>query len=448
MVKEKIARMEKNTEKEVDKMEGSDLFMEEPRTAAEAGPDDGAQAVSGRKTGPEGMFLEKADEFLAKAMEEPLTEFLPGGGVDAVMEEISEDEAVDEEDEEAQGLYEHFRVQADPGQAPLRLDKFLVDRLQKTARNRIQNAAKAGNILVNGKAEKSNYKVKPGDVVSLVLPNPPQHVDLAPENIPVDIVYEDADLLVVDKAPGMVVHPGFGNFTGTLVNALMYHLKGEKPYLVHRIDKDTSGLLLVAKTEEAQTYLAKQFFEHTTERCYRALVWGNFPEEEGTITGNIARSVQDRKVMAVYPEGDKGKHAVTHYKVRERFGYVTLVDCILETGRTHQIRCHMRYIKHPLFNDAAYGGDRILKGTTFSKYKQFVENCFSLLPRQALHAATLGFVHPRTGQRLHFESPMPADMETVLEKWRIYSKNRELEEEVALTAKELREKEKLMNLKK
>lgn len=359
-----------------------------------------------------------------------------------------ENEAADEE-EEAQGLYEHFRVVADPGQTPLRLDKFLVDRLSGTARNRIQNAAKAGNILVNGKGEKSNYKVKPGDVVTLVLPNPPQHVDLAPENIPIEIVYEDEAVLVLNKAPGMVVHPGFGNFTGTLVNALMYHLKGEKPYLVHRIDKDTSGLLLVAKTEEAQTFLAKQFFDHSIERKYRALVWGNFDEDTGTITGNIGRSVQDRKVMAVFPEGDKGKHAVTHYKVVERFGYVTLVECVLETGRTHQIRCHMRYIKHPLFSDATYGGDRILKGTTFTKYRQFVENCFSLLPRQALHAATIGFVHPLTRKTIRFESEMPADMQAVLEKWRTYSQSRQMEEpEPELTPKEMREREKLMNLKK
>lgn len=359
-----------------------------------------------------------------------------------------ENEAADEE-EEAQGLYEHFRVVADPGQTPLRLDKFLVDRLSGTARNRIQNAAKAGNILVNGKGEKSNYKVKPGDVVTLVLPNPPQHVDLAPENIPIEIVYEDEAVLVVNKAPGMVVHPGFGNFTGTLVNALMYHLKGEKPYLVHRIDKDTSGLLLVAKTEEAQTFLAKQFFDHSIERKYRALVWGNFDEDTGTITGNIGRSVQDRKVMAVFPEGDKGKHAVTHYRVVERFGYVTLVECVLETGRTHQIRCHMRYIKHPLFSDATYGGDRILKGTTFTKYRQFVENCFSLLPRQALHAATIGFVHPLTRKTIRFESEMPADMQAVLEKWRTYSQSRQMEEpEPELTPKEMREREKLMNLKK
>lgn len=355
----------------------------------------------------------------------------------------------DDEDEEASGMYEHFRVVVDAGQSPLRMDKFLVDRLPGTARNRIQNAAKAGCILVNGKAEKSNYKVKPRDIVTLVLPNPPQHVDLEPENIPIDVVYEDEDVLIVDKAPGMVVHPGFGNFTGTLVNALMYHLKGEKPFLVHRIDKDTSGLLLVAKTEEAQTFLAKQFFDHTIDRKYRALVWGNFNEEEGTVTGNIGRSIQDRKVMAVFPEGDKGKHAVTHYRVVERFGYVTLVECVLETGRTHQIRCHMKYIKHPLFNDATYGGDRILKGTTFTKYKQFVENCFDLLPRQALHAATLGFVHPRTHERVLFESPMPSDMEAVLEKWRTYSKSREMEEEpVELTPKEMRERDKLMNIRK
>lgn len=360
-----------------------------------------------------------------------------------------ENEAVESEDEEAQGLYEHFRVVADPGQSPLRLDKFLVDRLSGTARNRIQNAAKAGNILVNGKGEKSNYKVKPGDVVTLVLPNPPQHVDLAPENIPIDVVYEDEAVIVVNKMPGMVVHPGFGNFTGTLVNALMYHLKGEKPYLVHRIDKDTSGLLLVAKTEEAQTFLARQFFDHSIERKYRALVWGSFDEDEGTISGNIGRSVQDRKVMAVFPEGDKGKNAVTHYRVVERFGYVTLVECVLETGRTHQIRCHMRYIKHPLFNDATYGGDRILKGTTFTKYRQFVENCFELLPRQALHAATIGFVHPLTHKTIRFESEMPSDMRTVLEKWRVYSHSRQMEEpDPELTPKEMREREKLINLKK
>lgn len=360
-------------------------------------------------------------------------------------------ELQDEElqDDETQELYEHFRFEADPGQAPLRLDKFLVDRLSGTARNRIQNAAKAGNILVNGKSEKPNYKVKPGDVVSLVLPNPPQHIDLAPENIPLDIVYEDDEVIVINKAPGMVVHPGFGNFTGTLVNALMYHLKGEKPFLVHRIDKDTSGLLLAAKTEQAQTFLAKQFFDHTTERKYQALVWGNFEEDEGTVTGNIARSVQDRKVMAVFPDASKGKHAVTHYKVVERFGYVSLIECVLETGRTHQIRCHMRYIKHPLFNDATYGGDKILKGTTFTKYKQFVENCFALLPRQALHAATLGFTHPATGKRLRFESALPQDMEQVLEKWRVYSKNREYQADPEeLTPKEQREREKLLNLKK
>lgn len=368
---------------------------------------------------------------------------------DVLEESVPPIQEEDTEEEEAEGLYEHFRVTADPGQTPLRLDKFLVDRLSGTARNRIQNAAKAGNILVNGIGEKSNYKVKPGDVVTLVLPHPPQHVDLAPENIPLDIVYEDEALLVVNKAPGMVVHPGFGNFTGTLVNALMYHLEGEKPFLVHRIDKDTSGLLLVAKTEEAQTFLAKQFFEHSIERRYRALVWGNFEEEEGTVTGNIGRSVQDRKVMAVFPEGDKGKHAVTHYKVVERFGYVSLVECVLETGRTHQIRCHMRYIRHPLFNDATYGGNRILKGTTFTKYRQFVENCFDLLPRQALHAATLGFVHPLSRKQVHFESDMPSDMAAVLEKWRVYSHSREYEESgEPLTPKEMREREKLMNLKK
>lgn len=334
----------------------------------------------------------------------------------------------DDADEESTELYEHFRITADKGQTQLRIDKFLVDRLQATARNRIQNAAKAGNILVNGTAVKPNYKVKPLDVISIVLPHPPHEFELQPENIPVDIVYEDADVLVVNKAPGMVVHPGFGNFTGTLVQALMYHVQG-KVYLVHRIDKDTSGLLLVAKNEMAQTFLAKQFFDHSVERKYYALVWGDFKEDDGTVEGAIGRSVRDRRVMAVYPDGSAGKAAVTHYHVEERFGYVTRVSCVLETGRTHQIRCHMRYIKHPLFNDATYGGDQILKGTTFTKYKQFVQNCFDLLPRQALHAATLGFVHPTTRQTLRFSAPMPDDMEKVLEKWRNYVKVRAYEEE-------------------
>lgn len=339
------------------------------------------------------------------------------------------------DDGESTELYEHFRITADKGQTQLRIDKFLVDRLQSTARNRIQNAARAGNILVNGTAVKPNYKVKPGDVISIVLPHPPHEFELQPENIPVDIVYEDEDVLVVNKAPGMVVHPGFGNFTGTLVQALMYHVQG-KVYLVHRIDKDTSGLLLVAKNEMAQTFLAKQFFDHSVERKYYALVWGDFKEDEGTVEGAIGRSVRDRRVMTVYPDGEAGKEAVTHYKVEERFGYVTRVSCVLETGRTHQIRCHMRYIKHPLFNDATYGGDQILKGTTFTKYKQFIQNCFELLPRQALHAATIGFVHPTSKQTLRFSAPIPDDMEKVLEKWRNYVKVKAYEEEDGLSAEE------------
>lgn len=329
--------------------------------------------------------------------------------------------------EEGSEMYEHFRLEVDKGQTLLRIDKFLTERTGN-ARNRIQNAAKAGNILVNSKEVKPNYKVKPGDIITLVLPHPPRDVELYPENIPIKVVYEDEDVLIVNKDAGMVVHPGFGNFTGTLVNALMYYL-GDKPYLVHRIDKDTSGLLLVAKNELAQTHLAKQFFDHSIERKYYALVWGDFKEDEGRIEGNIGRSLKDRKVMAVFPEGDMGKPAVTHYKVVERFGYLTLIQCILETGRTHQIRVHLKYIKHPLFSDATYGGNQILKGTTFSKYKQFVQNCFQIMPRQGLHAATLGFVHPRTNQWMHFESEIAEDMQKVLEKWRIYCKAREYQEE-------------------
>lgn len=351
-----------------------------------------------------------------------------------------------EELEESNELYEHYRLVADPGQSPIRIDKFLVDRLQNTSRNRIQNAANAGNILVNKEAVKPSYKIKPGDVISIVLPSPPRDTELVAENIPLDIVYEDSEVLVVNKAAGMVVHPGFGNYNGTLVQALMYHLGGEKPFLVHRIDKDTSGLILVAKNELAQSFLAKQFFEHSVERKYYALVWGDFAEDEGTIEGNIARSVRDRRVMSVYLDGETGKTAITHYKVEERFAYVSLVSCVLETGRTHQIRCHMRYIKHPLFNDAAYGGDQILKGTTFSKYKQFVQNCFNILPRQALHAATIGFLHPKKKEKMSFSIEMPSDMQKVLEKWRNYVKQRAYEEEEApLSGEERTEIARLLN---
>ena len=328
-------------------------------------------------------------------------------------------------------LFEHHRIVVDKGQAMLRIDKYLQMRLEGISRTKIQAAAKAGCIMVNDRPVKSNYKTKPCDIISILLPEAPHKTELLPEPVPFDIKYEDDDVLIVDKQPGLVVHPGYGNFTGTLLNGLLYYFKGKtcrdgqpiQPYLVHRIDKDTSGLLLIAKNEEAQAVLAKQFFDHTTERKYSALVWGNFDEDNGTIVGNLERSPQDRRVMHVTDDPERGKHAVTHWRVIERFGYVTLVECILETGRTHQIRAHMRHIGHPLFNDAAYGGDRILKGTTFSRYKQFVENNFRLLPRQALHAFVLGFDHPVTGQHLHFESPIPSDMATVLDRWRTYAAN-------------------------
>ncbi|MBQ2539029.1 MAG: RluA family pseudouridine synthase [Bacteroidales bacterium] len=328
-------------------------------------------------------------------------------------------------------LYEHHRIVVDKGQAMLRMDKYLQMRLEGVSRTKIQAAAKVGCILVNDKPAKSNYKVKPCDVISVLLPEPPHEFEVLPEPVPFDIVYEDDDVLVVDKKPGMVVHPGYGNFTGTLLNGLLYYFQDKRsksgepvvPYLVHRIDKDTSGLLLIAKNEEAQVSLAKQFFDHTIERKYNALVWGGFDDDSGTIIGNLERSPQDRRVMHVTDDPERGKYAVTHWEVLERFGYVTLIECVLETGRTHQIRAHMQHIGHPLFNDAAYGGDRILKGTTFSKYKQFVDNCFSLLPRQALHARILGFEHPSSGQHFHFESPLPADMTAVLEKWRNYAQN-------------------------
>jgi 23S rRNA pseudouridine1911/1915/1917 synthase len=326
-------------------------------------------------------------------------------------------------------LYEHYRITVDKGQAMLRIDKYLMDHIQGASRNKIQNAAKAQCILVGGTPVKQNYRVKPLDVISVLLPNPPREIEITPEDIPLNIVYEDDDVLVVDKQPGLVVHPGFGNFDGTLLNALAFYYQGKTdkdgnpitPYLAHRIDKNTSGLIILAKNEMAQTVLAKQFFEHTIERKYNALVWGDFDEDDGTIIGNIGRSPKDRKVMTVFPEGsESGKHAVTHWHVKERFGYVTLVECVLETGRTHQIRAHMRHIGHPLFNDEAYGGDQILKGTTFSKYKQFVTNCFQLMPRQALHAVVLGFEHPTTHKHLHFESPYPEDFAAVVEKWRKY----------------------------
>ncbi|MCK4920745.1 MAG: RluA family pseudouridine synthase [Bacteroidales bacterium] len=334
---------------------------------------------------------------------------------------------------ESQELYEHYRFEADAGQSILRLDKFLVNKLESTSRSRIQTAAQAGNILVNGLAVKPNYKVKPLDTISIVLPQPSRQLKLIPEDIPIEIVYEDESLLVVNKQPGMVVHPGHGNYSGTLINALMFHLKDnplfqtgeERPGLVHRIDKDTSGLLVVAKNELAMNKLASQFFNKTSKRTYQALVWGNLDEDEGTIEGNIGRYPKNRKKMWVFEDGSEGKHAITHYKILERFDYVNLVECRLETGRTHQIRVHFQYIKHPIFNDMEYGGDQILRGTVFTKYKQFIQNCFQILPRQALHAKTLGFVHPLTGKEITFDTDLPNDMQSVLEKWRRYTGGRE-----------------------
>ena len=332
-------------------------------------------------------------------------------------------------------LFEHFRFEVPKGQLLLRIDKFLMNLIQNATRNKIQNAATNGDIYVNDVPVKSNYKVKPFDVVTIMLTHPPYENRIDPEDIPLDIVYEDDALLLINKPPGLVVHPGHGNYTGTLVNALAFHFQNlpmnssERPGLVHRIDKDTSGLLVIAKTEAAMTHLAKQFEAKTSEREYIALVWGNVKDDEGTIEGNIARHVRDRMQMAVFADPEVGKPAVTHYKVLERFGYVTLVSCILETGRTHQIRVHLKHIGHTLFNDERYGGHLILKGTTFTKYKQFIDNCFKALPRQALHAKTLGFVHPTTGEMMRFDTELPQDMQEVIEKWRNYSKSHESGEE-------------------
>jgi 23S rRNA pseudouridine1911/1915/1917 synthase len=329
-------------------------------------------------------------------------------------------------------LYEHFRFVADKGQSPLRVDKFLMNKVENATRNRIQKSAKEGNIFVNDSVVKSNYKVKAHDVITVRFEHPPYEMLLTPEDLPIDIVYEDDALLVVNKAAGMVVHPGHGNYSGTLINALAFHFdnlpnnSSDRPGLVHRIDKDTTGLLVVAKTEEAMAHLSKQFFNKTTEREYVAIAWGAMQEEHGTIEGHIGRHPKNRLQNTVYLDQDdldKGKPAVTHYKVLEHLGYVTLVSCKLETGRTHQIRVHMKHIGHTLFNDQRYGGNAILKGTTFSKYKQFVDNCFKVLPRQALHAKTLGFMHPTTNEFMRFEAPIPQDMEACLDKWRNYSKN-------------------------
>ena len=328
-------------------------------------------------------------------------------------------------------LYEHFRVVVDKGQSQVRVDKYLFERLVNSSRNRIQKAA--GLIMANGKPVKSSYKVKPCDVLTVMMDRPRYDNDIIPEDIPLDIVYEDNDLMVINKPAGLVVHPGCGNYHGTLVNAIAWHLKDNPRYdpndpqvgLVHRIDKDTSGLLVVAKTPDAKTHLGLQFYNKTTKRKYNALVWGIVENNEGTIEGNIGRNPKDRMQMAVLSDPAQGKHAVTHYRVLERLGYVTLVECVLETGRTHQIRVHMKHIGHTLFNDERYGGNEILKGTHFSKYKQFVNNCFETCPRQALHAMTLGFVHPRTGEEMFFTSPLPEDMTNLIDKWRNYISNRE-----------------------
>ena len=334
--------------------------------------------------------------------------------------------------QEEQVLHEHFSFTADPGQEPLRVDKYLMNRVENATRNKIQNAAKEGSIFVNDVVVRSSYKVKGGDTVRVLFGHPPYENLLVAEDLPLDVVYEDDSLIIVNKAAGMVVHPGHGNYSGTLINALMFHFDNlpqndqQRPGLVHRIDKDTSGLLVVAKTETAMNHLSKQFFDKTSERKYFALVWGDVKEDTGTIEGHIGRHPRNRLQMTVFEEGDAGKHAVTHYKVLERLGYVTFLECQLETGRTHQIRAHMKHIGHTLFNDERYGGDSILKGTSFTKYKQFVDNCFKLIPRQALHAKTLGFEHPVTGEWMQFDSEIPQDMQLALEKWRQYAVHKNL----------------------
>lgn len=342
------------------------------------------------------------------------------------------DDEFDEQDGgEDQELYEHHRIVVDKGQAMMRIDKFLMIRIPNASRTKLQYAAENGCILVNEKPVKSSYKVKPLDVISMVLPHPPKDTEIYPEEIPLDILYEDDHLLIVNKVAGMVVHPGHNNVTGTLVNALAWHLKDNnfakehniRPGLVHRIDKNTSGLLVIAKTEQAMTHLAKQFFHHTIKRSYIALAWGDFEEDNGTVTGYIGRSARDRRVFQMYDDPEKGKWSVTHYTVLERLQYVTMIECRLETGRTHQIRVHMKSIGHSLFSDSTYGGDRTVKGPAFTKYRQFVENCFQIMPRQGLHARSLGFIHPATGEEMFFEAPLPEDFSTVLEKWRGYHKH-------------------------
>lgn len=343
-------------------------------------------------------------------------------------EEHESPELLEDESSESE-LFEHHRIIADKGQGLLRIDKFLMSRIENASRNKIQQAAKAGNILVNNIPVKQNYRIKPLDVVSVVMTHPPRINEIIPQDIPIDIVYEDEYLIVINKVAGMVVHPGHGNWDGTLVNALLWHFKNIghqelNPLLVHRIDKDTSGIILVAKTEEAQTRLARNFFDHTIDRTYQALVWGVPKEVQGTITGHIGRNLTNRLVMAVFPEGDHGKHAVTHYKVLKNLSYVSLIECNLETGRTHQIRAHLKHIGHPLFNDERYGGDKILRGTTSGSYKRFVEENFEIIPRQALHAKSLGFIHPITGKNMHFDSLLPEDMSRVITRWEDFLENR------------------------
>lgn len=380
------------------------------------------------------MAEEYGKETWVDPEDEDLDSISGPGGIEEGEVETSEPLYVTSDGRE---MYEHFRFEADKGQKMLRVDKFLVERMPRTSRNRIQQAAEADCIVVNGRPVKSSYKVKAGDIVSIVMDRPRYEFEIVAEDIPLDIVYEDDTVLVVNKPAGMVVHPGHGNYTGTLVNALAWHFRDDDNYdvndprlgLVHRIDKDTSGLLVIAKTPEAKTDLGKQFFNKTTRREYRALVWGSFPEKTGTITGNIARNPRNKLQMAVFSNPEIGKHAVTHYEVLEEFGYVSFVKCVLETGRTHQIRVHMQHMGHPLFNDERYGGDKILKGTTFTKYRQFIHNCFEICPRQALHAKTLGFVHPATGKQMDFDSELPEDMDTLLKKWRDYTSAKTVNQE-------------------
>ena len=345
---------------------------------------------------------------------------------------------LEEEIEIEPEFFEHFRLNVDAGQSPMRIDKYMSEHLEDTSRHRVQLAIKEGYVHVGDKVVKANYIIRPGDVIRFIMPYRRRGLEILPQDIPLDIVYEDDDVLVVNKPAGMVVHPGHGHFEGTLINALAYHLgisQGPEAedermgILVHRIDKDTSGLLLVAKNDESQLRLAKQFFEHSIERCYNAIVWGNINEDEGTVEGYIGRDPNDRLRFRNFDDPEKGKHAVTHYRVLERFGYVTLVECRLETGRTHQIRVHMGSIGHPLFADERYGGMEIRKGTIYARYKQFITNCFEICPRQALHAKTLGFVHPKTGKMCRFDSPLPEDMTLLLEKWRKYCKNMPTENE-------------------